>query len=189
MLAQVPSAPAEIQEGGGGGGRREGEMTFLQTEFLKTEVKQGLEIEFLFHGDRSRGLPASALFDLRSHSHAVPCCLFQWWWKHCCCDPWSFKVGFGFPTWVSHGNFMGQTWLGWSQPWQTSQSSAVKEPANKTCTLFFCWIPQFYLANTTLEQAITLHTEIIYQGSERPQPKYKALTELSDCLWKGPTGG
>lgn len=54
MLAQVSSAPAETQEGGGGGGRKEGEMTFLQTEFLETEMKQRLERECLFHGHRSR---------------------------------------------------------------------------------------------------------------------------------------
>lgn len=42
-------------------------MTFLQTELLKTEVNQGLEMETLFHGHRSRGLPVSALFELRSY--------------------------------------------------------------------------------------------------------------------------
>lgn len=47
--------------GGGGGGGREGEMTFLQTEFLKTEMKQGLEVQSLFH-DTDLGVYLSVPF-------------------------------------------------------------------------------------------------------------------------------
>lgn len=63
--------------------------------------------------------------------------------------------------------------------------NSTKEPGNKNYTLFLCRIPQFYLANTTLEEAFTLHTEIIHQGSERAWPKVKPSQNCQTASAKG----